>query len=166
MRGHNGRFVCHAAAIMAVLFAMRMPKLSRLAGGRAPKGRRGSHAHGNNTGRIHGQHKRVRKSGKSLLCMGNPSGPAGHLPCKAEEFYLRTNKLFAAIDFKSVVAYQRGSMKTFFPTEFRLRRETPQARWASSPTRRNSSFSQVLLHPQRRKRPGKRLAVCGHPHNI
>ena len=26
-------------------------------------------------------------------------------------------------------------------------RETPQARWASSPTRRSSSFSQVLIHP-------------------
>ena len=27
-------------------------------------------------------------------------------------------------------------------------RETPQARWAGSPTRRSSSFSQVLLHPR------------------
>ena len=63
-----------------------------------------------------------KKGEKSLLCMGNPSGPAGHLPCKAEEFCLRTDKLFAAIDFKSVAAYQRGSMKPFFPTEFRLSR--------------------------------------------
>ncbi len=61
------------------------------------------------------------KGEKSLLCMGNPSGSEGHLPCKAEEFCLRTDKLFAAIDFKSVAAYQRGSMKPFFPTEFRLR---------------------------------------------
>ena len=30
--------------------------------------------------------------------VGNPSGPAGHLPCKAEEFCLRTDKLFAAMD--------------------------------------------------------------------
>ena len=56
--------------------------------------------------------------------MGNPSGPAGHLPCKAEEFCLRTDKIFAAIDFKSVAAYQRGSMKPFFPTEFRLHPES------------------------------------------
>ena len=28
--------------------------------------------------------------------------------------------------------------------------ETPQARWASSPTRRSSCFSQVLIHPQER----------------
>ena len=61
------------------------------------------------------------KGEKSLLCMGNPSGPAGHLPCKAEEFCLRTDKLFAAIDFKSVATYQRGSMKMFFHTESRLR---------------------------------------------
>ena len=31
-------------------------------------------------------------------CMGNPSGPAGHLPYKAEEFCLRTDKLFTAMD--------------------------------------------------------------------
>ena len=35
--------------------------------------------------------------------MENPSGPAGHLPYKAEEFCLRTGKLFAAMDFKSRV---------------------------------------------------------------
>ena len=64
------------------------------------------------------------KGEKSLLCMGNPSGPSGHLPYKAEEFCLRTDKLFAAIDFKSVATYQRGSMKMFFPTESRLRRDT------------------------------------------
>ena len=52
---------------------------------------------------------------------GNPSGSSSHLPCKAEEFCLRTDKLIAAMDFKSVVAYQRGSMKLFFSTEFRLR---------------------------------------------
>ena len=28
--------------------------------------------------------------------MGNPSGPTGHLPYKAEEFCLRRDKLFAA----------------------------------------------------------------------
>ena len=55
--------------------------------------------------------------------MGNPSGPTGHLPYKAEEFCLRTDKLFAAIDFKSVATYQWGSMKMFFPTESRLRRK-------------------------------------------
>ena len=49
--------------------------------------------------------------------MGIPSGPAGHLPYKAEVFCLRTDKLFVVMDFKSVAAYQRGSMKTFFPTE-------------------------------------------------
>ena len=84
---------------------------------------RGSHTHGNNTGCIHRQHKRDGKREKSLLCMGNPSGPAGHLPYKAEEFCLRTDKLFVAMDLKSVAAYQRGSMKLFFPTEFRLSRK-------------------------------------------
>ena len=52
------------------------------------------------------------KGEKSLLCMGNPSGPAGHLPCKAEEFCLRTDKLFAAMDCKSAAAYQRGKHET------------------------------------------------------
>ena len=37
-------------------------------------------------------------------CMGNPSGPAGHLPYKAEEFCLRTDKLFVATEFKPVAA--------------------------------------------------------------
>ena len=69
-------------------FTMRMAKLSRLAEGRVPKGRRGAHAHGNNTGRIHGQHKRVGKRGEVTLVMGTPSAPAGHLPYKAEEFIL------------------------------------------------------------------------------
>ena len=53
--------------------------------------------------------------------METPPAPTGHLPCKAEEFCLRTDKLFAAIDIKSVATYQRGRMKPFFPTEFRLR---------------------------------------------
>ena len=63
--------------------------------------------------------------------MGNPSGPAGHLPYKAEVFCFRTGKLFAAMDFKSVAAYQRGSMKPFFPTEFRLRPDSGavEIRW-------------------------------------
>ena len=54
--------------------------------------------------------------------MGDPFGPAGHLPYKVEEFCLRMDKLFAAMDYNSVAACQRGSMKPFFPTEFRLRR--------------------------------------------
>ena len=62
------------------------------------------------------------KERKLLTCMGNPSGPSGHLPYKAEEFCLRTDKLFAAMDFKSVAAYQRGSMKPF-PTIFLLLQE-------------------------------------------
>ena len=66
------------------------------------------------------------------MCMGNPSGPAGHLPCKAEEFCLRTDKLFAVIDFKSVAAYQRGSMKPFFPTKFLLPKEERNLLNASS----------------------------------
>ena len=49
-----GGVINSARAVMPLLFSMRMPKLSRLAGGRAPKGRRGSYAHGNNTGRICG----------------------------------------------------------------------------------------------------------------
>ena len=61
--GHNGRFVPLAAAIMAVLFAMR-----------------------NDT------------------WVGNPSGPSGHLPYEAEEFCLRTDKLFVAWGYKSHAA--------------------------------------------------------------
>ena len=72
--------------VTTLLFAMRMPKLSRLAGGRAPKGRRESHAHVNNHGRIHGQHKRVGKRGKSLMCMGYPSGPSGTSPARRRSF--------------------------------------------------------------------------------
>ena len=75
---------------------MRCVERVGLAGGRAPKGRKGSHIHVNttpdtSTDNINGS----EKGEKSLLCMGNPSGPAGHLPCKAEEFCLRTDKLFA-----------------------------------------------------------------------
>ena len=75
---------------MVVLFAMRMPKRFRLAGGRAPKGRRGSHAHA--------AIMAVLFAMRNDTWVGNPSGPAGHLPCKAEEFCLRTDKLFAAMD--------------------------------------------------------------------
>ena len=50
--------------------------------------------------------------------MGDPFGPAGHLPYKVEEFCLRMDKLFAAMDFKSVAACQRGSMKPFFSLNF------------------------------------------------
>ena len=52
------------------------------------RGGGGSRPREHNTGGIHGQHKRVEKRGKSLLCMGNPSGPLGQLPYKAEEFFL------------------------------------------------------------------------------
>ena len=75
---------------MVVLFAMRMPKRSRLAGGRAPKGRRGAHTHA--------AIMAVLFAMRNDTWVGNPSGPAGHLPCKAEEFCLRTDKLFAAMD--------------------------------------------------------------------
>ncbi len=37
--------------------------------------------------------------------MGNPSDPAGHLPCKTEEFCLRTEKLFAAMNLKLILRY-------------------------------------------------------------
>ena len=112
---------------------MAMKNCPASQGDEPQRGGGGAHAHGNNTGRIHGRHKRVGKKGeKSLLCMGNPSGPAGHLPCKAEEFCLRTDKLFAAIDFKSVAAYQRGSMKPFFPTKFLLPKEERNLLNASS----------------------------------
>ena len=40
----------------------------------------------NNHGRIHGQHKRVGKRGKSLMCMGNPSGPSGTSPARRRSF--------------------------------------------------------------------------------
>ena len=96
------------------------------------------------------------KGEKSLLCMGNPSGPTGHLPYKAEEFCLRTDKLFAAIDFKSIVAYQRGSMKTFFPTESRLRQKLspceagqffPPFCAAKAPLPLEKSASEKIFHP-------------------
>ena len=71
--GHNGRFVRHAegrndpfvslaAAIMAVLFAMRRVITTLLFPLR------------NDT------------------WVGKPSGSSSHLPCKAEEFFLRTGK--------------------------------------------------------------------------
>ena len=60
-------------------FTMRMAKLSRLAGGRAPKGAEGD-AHGNNTGCIHGQHKRVEKRGEVTLVHGKPLRPCGPPP--------------------------------------------------------------------------------------
>ena len=46
--------------------------------------------------------------------------------------------------------------------------ETPQARWASSPTRQSSSFSPVLIHPQPQDRPLAyaivRVCAAGMPH--
>ena len=76
-----------------------MFQLSRLAGGDEPRrGGGGLTPTGTtpdvSTDNINGS----EKGEKSLLCMGNPSGPAGHLPYKAEEFCLRTDKLFAATD--------------------------------------------------------------------
>ena len=54
----NAPFVCHAAAIMVVLFAIRMAKLSRLAGGTSPEGaERVSRPQEHNTGRIYGQNE-------------------------------------------------------------------------------------------------------------
>ena len=107
----------------------------------------------------------LEKGEKSLLCMGNPSGPAGHLPCKAEEFCLRTDKLFAAMALKSVAAYQRGSMKPFFPTDFRLRlclcgRETPPSLRATSPTRRRSLFCYTL--GKRGQNPTRQTEKAAH----
>ena len=79
MRGHNGRFVRHAGGVTTLLFAMRMPKLSRLAGGRAPKGRRGSHAHRNTTPDA-SMDKTSRKKGKITLVHGKPLRPYGPPP--------------------------------------------------------------------------------------
>ena len=76
---------------MSVVKAGRK-ELSRLAGGRAPKGRRGSHAHGNNTGRIHGQHKRVGKRGEVTLLHGKPLQPCGPPPLQGGGVFLRTDK--------------------------------------------------------------------------
>ena len=74
-------------------------ELSRLAGGRAPKGRRGSHTHGVVTTlpfTLRGRNAPFVSLAAAIMavlfamrndtCMGNPSGPSGHLPCKAEEF--------------------------------------------------------------------------------
>ena len=99
---------------------MRRPRLSRPAGGRAPKGRRGSHAHGNNTGRIHGQHKRVGKRGEVTLVHGKPLRPCGPPPLQGGGVLPPDGQTLCLLDFKSVAAYQRGSMKTFFPTNFLL----------------------------------------------
>ena len=71
---------------------MRMAKLSRLAGGRAPEGRRGSHAYENNTGHIHGQHKRVGKRGEVTLVHGKPLRPCGPPPLQGGRVFLRTDK--------------------------------------------------------------------------
>ena len=97
---------------------MRMAKLSRLAGGRAPKGRRGSHAHGNNTGRIHGQYERVGKRGEVTLVHGKPLRPCGPPPLQGGGVLPPDGQTLCLIDFKSVAAYQRGSMKPFFPLIF------------------------------------------------
>ena len=59
-------------------------ELSRLAGGRAPKGRRGSYTHGGVTTLLFAL--------RNDTWVGNPSGSSSHLPYKAEEFFLRTGK--------------------------------------------------------------------------
>ena len=71
---------------MVVLFAIRMAKLSRLAGGDEP--RRGGEGL-TPTGTQHRTHlwtKRVGKRGKSFLCMGNPSGPTATSPTRQRSF--------------------------------------------------------------------------------
>ena len=50
------------------------------------------------------------------------------IPYKAKEFCPRMDKLFVAMDFKFVAAYQRRSMKPFFPTEFPLRQKKEKVR--------------------------------------
>ena len=70
-----------------------MAKLSRLAGGTSPEGaERVSRPQEHNTGRIYGQNESGK--GENHSCAWEI--PAGHLPYKAEEFCLRTDKLFAA----------------------------------------------------------------------
>ena len=86
--------------VTTLLFSMRMARLSRLARGRAPKGRRGLTPTGTTPDVSTDNINESEKERKVTLAMGNPSGPAGHLPYKAEEFCLRTDKLFAAADFK------------------------------------------------------------------
>ena len=49
-------------------------------------------AHGNNTGRIHGQHKRVGKRGKVILVHGKPLRPFGSPPLQGGGVYLRTGR--------------------------------------------------------------------------
>ena len=61
-------------------------ELSRLAGERAPKERRGSHAYGNNPERIHGQHKWVGKGKKKLLTCMTSLRPFGPPPYEVEVF--------------------------------------------------------------------------------
>ena len=104
--------------ITTLLFSMRMAKLSPSQGDEPRRGGGGLTPTGTTPDASMDNINGSEKGEKSLLCMGNPSGPSGHLPCKAEEFCLRTDKLFAAIDFKSVAAYQRGSMKPFSPLNF------------------------------------------------
>ena len=90
MRGHNVRFVRHAKG--------RSDPFVCHADAKTVPPRRGTNPEGAEwvsrplaPGCIHGQHKRAGKRGKSLLCTGNPSGPGGRIPYKAEVFCLRTD---------------------------------------------------------------------------
>ena len=75
-------------------------ELSRLAGGRAPKGRRGSHTHGVVTTlpfTLRGRNDPFVSLAAAIMAVlfplrndtwvGNHSGSSSHLPCKAEEFF-------------------------------------------------------------------------------
>ena len=90
MRKDN-RFVCHAADIMAVwfsmrrvvttlLFSMRMARLSRLARGRAPKGRRGLTPTGTTPDVSTDNINESEKERKVTLAHGNPLRPCGPPP--------------------------------------------------------------------------------------
>ena len=68
-------------------------ELSRLAGGRAPKGRRGSHTHAAIMAVLFAMRRVVMAvlfPSRNDTWVGNPSGSSSHLPYKAEEFFLRT----------------------------------------------------------------------------
>ena len=66
--------------VMTLLFFMRMAKLSRLAGGRAPKGRREAHAHGNTPEASPDNINESEKERKVTLVHGNPLRPYGPPP--------------------------------------------------------------------------------------
>ena len=97
MRGHNGRFVCHAEG-----------KTVPPRRGTSPEGAEGvSH-----TGRIYGQNGSEKV--KITLVHGKPLRPYGHLPYKAEEF-ISAHPLSDKLSFRNAQIYSVLSIIVKFP---------------------------------------------------